>query len=496
MVSLIQRQTVTKPIGVRKFACGGGWLFLSILLIFCAILTQAPVARAESASTIPVVVSWPQPETNGKSYLIEISNDARFGTTLLRTQITGTSLPWAAPAEGVYHWRVIPQDRIQEAGVESSNFASGSFIAVAQSSTPGQEMPITWSVVPGVNSYYIHMQESSPVSQHMAASVVAKYTVVRSASPMMVYIEPHGGTARAGVVSHFDPGLRIVKAEPVKVDATPRELVVGNVPLPEPVEAPKLEPLPPAPAPVEFSSGPREEILYPDGRGLELLLGVLAGTEKIYGNKGPTATLLSRNQVVGAMAQFRTIPTEGLHVGASGTYHLHRAEWKDQDGVRHVAQNLTRYAASATLGWDLLSRLKDRKHQLVLEARGSMTKMYHLPVAYEDLDMEGMKGEDVMLVGGGGWYRWSMKRYGAGIFGSRVVQPVGRSSENDASIDEFGAFVAIDAPPSFTVNIGGMSRLTILTKCSSNVTSCKEQGFAATRLSEIMGWLSIGYVLY
>ena len=44
-----------------------------------------------------------------------------------------------------------------------------------------------------------------------------------------------------------------------------------------------------------------------------------------------------------------------------------------------------------------------------------------LPVATQDLAMDGTKSEVFPLVGGSGWYRWSMKQYGASLFGDWLV---------------------------------------------------------------------------
>lgn len=489
--------TLSKAEKIDKFMKGVAWGTLIILTFF--------YANCGFAATIPVTLTWlPSPGRTPK-YMIEISDDSRFGTSTAKTEVSGNHLLWQAPKEGVYHWRVTPMDRMKPAAdakemVETSSIASGSFLVLDAGPEAAEPVTIRWSDDPSVIAYHLKIQEDGRDTR-VLVSLVPTYNLLRSAKPLALQIIPRGKSSTNKIakdaVARFDPNLQIVP----KVEAPPaapppaRELLVGDQPIPQ--EQPHVyEALPAAPAAVVFEEPVRDEVLLPENRVMELLVAGFYGTEKTYSASGPLTTRLSEGNAVGGMISYRAIPVPGLHLQASGTMHARKASWKDQNNVEVTTQQTSTYFGEVGVGGDVFFRNPNRRHQLVLDVRGAMASSYDLPYETADLASLNLKSQDLQLWGGGLWYRWTARRWGLGGHAAALVQTVNRKRDNDASLNEWGLFASVDPVAYVTISLGAWSRHTIVRRCSSDTAVCAANGASAARTRLNAGYLGVGYVIY
>ena len=490
--------TLSKAEKIDKFMRGVSWSIAVILTIFCA--------NAGLAAAIPVTLTWFQPQGRANKYVIEISDDSRFGTSTAKTEVSGNTLLWQAPKEGVYHWRVTPADRIKPSAdakemVETSSVASGSFLVIDAGPETAEPVTIRWSDDPSVTAYHLKIQEDGHDAR-VLVSLVPTYNLVRNAKPQAVQIIPRSKSSTNKIakdaVARFDPNLQIVpKVEAPRVAPPPpaRELVVGDQPIPQ--EEPHVyEALPAAPAPVVFNEQARDEVLLPENRVMELLVAGYYGTEKTYSASGPITTRLSQGNAVGGMLSYRAVPISGLHLQASGMMHARTATWKDQNKQDVISQQTNTYFGEVGVGWDLFFRNPNRRHQLVLDVRGALASSYDLPYQTTDIGSLTLKNQDLQLWGGGLWYRWTARRWGLGGHVASLVQTINRKRDNDSSLNEWGLFASVDPIPYLTVSMGSLARNTIVRRCSSDAAVCEANGASAARTSLAAGYLGVGYVIY
>lgn len=490
--------TLSKAEKIDKFLQGVSRPASTFLIIFYANLA--------AAAAIPVTLTWFQPQGRFNKYVVEISDDAKFGTTNAKTDVVGNTFLWQAPKEGVYHWRVAPAERLNTADtknqtVETSSVASGSFFVLDAGAESGEPVAVRWSDDPSVTAYHLRIQEDGRDAR-VAISLVPTYNFVRGAKAIAVQIIPRGKSSSSKIakdaVARFDPNLEIVvKAPEPKVVPPPpaRELVVGNEPIPQ--DQPHLyEALPAAPAPVVFNEQPREEMLLPENHVLELLVAGYYGTEKTYSARGPLTTRQERGNAAGGMLSYRAVPISGLHLQANGALHGRNVTWRDQDRLNTVSQQTSSYFGEVGVGWDLFFRNPNRRHQLVLDIRGAMTSIYDMAYETNDFASENLKRLDLQLWGGGLWYRWTAKRWGLGGHLASMVQTVNRSHDNDSGLNEWSVFASFDPRAYVTISMGAMSRLTVARRCSSDAAICSVMGASAARNNIVASYLGVGYVVY
>lgn len=476
-------------------------------------------ANAGWATPIPVTVSWLKSDSKTSGYRVEVSDDARFGRVLLTTDVNSNQLQWQAPHEGVYHWRVTPLDRIESApsprqNVESSQFASGSFVAVAAKveraqspSSPADLMPpsddtihLKWSEALGVTAYYIYIQRAAG-PETKVVSLKNEYRIPREATSLAIRIAPHSSKNNShkapGAIHRFDPGLVLVKAVPTSVAASPALLVADDVRGDEP----RVEPLPPPPppAPVSLQAVAFTENEFPEHRVSEIVLGIYGGRDKTYATQGSALVRSSAGTVSGGRLSARVIPMVGLHLMAQVDGHGRQAQWKDANDLAAGSQPLSSFLGQAGIGFDTFLKNPNRRHQLVLELRGAMGRVPYIPTGDEPFATDAtlsLKTVHTQVAGGGVWYRWTANRWGVSLHAVRMVQAVGRSDTQDATIDESGGYVSMDPMRFVTIQLGAWSRFSTIIECAKTAEVCDARGPSKTRSSQIFSYLGLGYVLY
>lgn len=461
-------------------------LLLAVVLILCANGAQA---------AIPVQIQWLMGPQRSMTYIVEVSADPTFAKILSQAEAKTNTYIWLAEQEGVYHWRVTPQSRLikksaEMPAMETSSFASGSFVVLEAGANEIEPVRLKWTADPAVTAYHLRIQEDAREAR-VLVSLTPGFTLQRSAKPMAVQVYPHAASttkAAPRAMSRMDPGLVLIKPTPVVAPPVIAE--------PEQKEAVPLQPLPAAPATVQFYDRPKEYLLLPENRVMELTAAVYSGPEKIFATKGAVASRYSRENVTGGLLTYRGVPTPGLHILAEGTAHSHKATWSDQSDANISSQNVSPYLAQVGVGWDLFFRNPNRRHQLVAELRGAMGQMVYLPVEEEDFSSTHLKTTDTQMWGVGGWYRWSARRWGAGLHVTHLVQTVDRSDSSDASLEQWGGFFSMDPIPYLTVQAGSFSRLSTVKRCSKYETICQRDGASQARASLVAGYLGLGYVLY
>lgn len=488
--------TLTKGEPIDKFLS-------KVSYVICVVLINS-YANIAQAAAIPVTLTWFQPQARAGQYLIEISDDARFGTSVAKTEVSTNRLNWQAPKEGVYHWRVTPIARLDPAAakdqmVETSSVASGSFVAIDSGPENSEPVALRWSDDPSITAYHLKIQEDGRDAR-VTVSLLPNSKVIRGPKPLVIQVVPHSGSnthkIARGAVARFDPNLTIVPKIPEAPLVLPsRELIVGDQPNPK-EETKPYEALPPPPSEVVLKSAPREEVLLPENRVMELLVSAYFGTEKNYSASGPTATRYAKGNVSGGMLSYRAIPFPGLHLQARGHAHGRQSNWRDENGANVIDQQTSSYFGEVGIGWDVMFRNPNRRHQLVFDIRGAMTSIYDMPVETVDLASPNLKRQDLQLWGGGMWYRWTARQWGAGGHVASMVQTTNRSDHNDSGLNEWNLFLAVDPKPFMTISLGAMNRLTVARRCSTDATSCATNGVAAARSSLIAGYVGLGYVIY
>ncbi len=479
--------------------------FLSNILYFIGVILINICANIAQAAAIPVTLTWFQSEGRPKKYLIEISDDARFGTTTAKTEVEANRLNWQAPKEGVYHWRVTPVTSPNPADskgqmVEISSVASGSFVAIDAATVSSDPVELRWSDDRAVTAYHLKIQEEGKDSG-VIVSLLPNYKLARRSKAIAIQIVPHTGSNNNKVardaVTRFDPNLTIVpkNLDQSSVAVPTRELIVADQPIPE-NEAKSFEALPPPPSEIVLKNSSFEEVILPENRVMELLVGIYSGTDKAFSARGATETRYSKGNISGGMVSFRVIPVPGLHLQASGNANGRQANWRNENNMEIVSQPTSSYFGEVGVGWDVFFRNPNRRHQLVLDIRGAMTSIYDMPVESMDLASLNLKRQDLQLWGGGAWYRWTARKWGAGGHVATMVQTTNRSNNNDSGLDEWSLFVSVDPKPFMTFSAGAMSRLTVVRRCSTDATLCSANGVAAARSSMIAGYLGLGYVVY
>ncbi|MCX6127099.1 MAG: hypothetical protein NTV34_20440, partial [Proteobacteria bacterium] len=235
-----------------------------------------------------------------------------------------------------------------------------------------------------------------------------------------------------------------------------------------------------------------------DHRVNEVLVGIYGGRENLRTSKGPTLVRSSKGNLSAGFLSLRTIPLVGFQLLAQADGHGREANWKDADGRSAGSQPISTGLGTVGVGFDTFFKNPNRRHQLVLEVRGALGRFPSLPVdaSPEITDQSlGLKMNEVQLAGGGLWYRWTLGPWGLGAFGSMMVQSASRKDTNDATLDEWGGFLAFDPLKYVTVQVGGRSRIFSMARCSKDQLRCVTEGTAKTSMSQSMGFLGLGYVM-
>jgi hypothetical protein len=477
-------------------------LFFCFLHLILHLMLMANSGYAEEASGIPCAISWAEGPKKGDRYVVEISDDPRFGTSLLKETVAATKLIWNAPKEQVYHWRVIPEGRLKAAGAaEVSSLASGSFIAIRPYEAGAQPVKLEWTADLDAASYFVVATDSNGTSRRLV-SFKPNYLLVRSATPLMVTVltrSKSGSSRRVPEAVHrFDPGLHIVGAPEVKTEA-PREMIVGNEPIPAP-EPPPLLPIPEAPKPVAIDLETKTEYddpAVPDERLSELMLLAHYGRFSISSSKR-SASRTAKAQAPGAGFSMRTVPSTFFHLFAEGFGSGFKVHWEDQNGLEsRDEQPLSIVDGEAGLGIDLLFRNPNRRHILALELRGAMIQTPSL--AFEppfEANFTELVQISSVLVGPGLWYRWTAQGYGIGLHGTLLNQATGRSEFQNARMTAWGGYFSVDPTKNLALKAGGLQRRVTTAKCASNDLVCQADGVVDSEIASISGYIGLGYVFY
>ncbi|MCX6117803.1 MAG: hypothetical protein NT027_09690 [Proteobacteria bacterium] len=499
-------RTVSKDFIFDNYDHWGFKLYFTVLLIFKANLSiSAP---------IPVEISWREAPGKDQTYLIEISDDSKFGTSVFKSEVRGHKLKWESPKEAVYHWRVNPMSRISKDGAEVSSFASGSFAAIEpvsapsavgenSSDSPAKTVELKWSEVDGATAYYLNIQANG-IFKSRLVSLKPSSSIMRTSDPQAIQVQIRAVNSNSRIakdaISHFDPGFVIVKEQPVTQSQQPREMIVGDQPIPAP-EPPKIElvPLPSAPGPIQFDPSGKtvhyiEDDSIPELRLSEVVLGIYGGTENTFASQKQISRH-SKQSVSGGFLTLRTVPLQPLHLFAEATGHGRQAKWKSELGVESSGQPISSYIGQVGLGVDLFFRNPNRRHTLVLEVRGAMLQTPMIPFE-SPFQGENLDQIQSQLIGGGAWYRWTVRRWGIGLNAAKLVQSTERSKTNDTVIDQWGGYLAVDPTKYMTLLIGGQSRVLYIARCHKVESDCQNNGTSVTRSSLVNGYLGLGYVFY
>lgn len=467
--------------------------------------TTASQAESQPAAGIACRLSWLGGGKPYDQYVVEISDDSRFGTSLLKTTVKELFLTWTAPKEGVFHWRLTPESRLQAAhGAEVSSLASGSFVAVHGQAPGLQPLTLQWTPDPDALAYFVVVTDAQGVSRR-SVSFKPSFLLVRpaSASFVEVLVRARGSNKNRvpDAVHHFDPGLTIGgqrTQEPLQ-----REMIVGNEPIPAP-EPPAMLPLPEPPRPVDLNAATIrtiEDPTIPEERISEVMLTLEVGRDRFYASQ-KSISRSAATATTGAGFLMRTVPVTWLHLFAEAHGHGAQVTWvKDDDTSYQSAQPVSVYVAEAGLGVDLFFRNPNRRHSLVLECRGGMGQIPVIPfestlqnpAKFSNGDL---KQEVFQVVGPGVSYRWTVRGYGIGLHASELIQATKRTEDNHARLRQWGGYVSWDPTKYVALRIGGTNRMVDLARCAETDSLCQTDGTSVAGLTWNSGYVGLGYVFY
>src|SRR5690606_10851349 len=114
------------------------------------------ISSASLADTIPVKVTRPTKINVAQGFDLEVARDVQFTDIAFTQPVTDQHFQWDAPAQGVYHWRLV---RKGSDGEERNTFISGSFVAVQPAANDGDPARISWAPVDGADRYKLYVFE-------------------------------------------------------------------------------------------------------------------------------------------------------------------------------------------------------------------------------------------------------------------------------------------------------------------------------------------------
>lgn len=397
---------------IGRLGSGAGRVYLTPLIL--AVLAGYPL----QLNALPVTIGWQVPLSPAHAYQLEVSSDPGFGVTVHSAPVTGKSLAWDAPKEGVYHWRLM---RVGKTGgpQEASTFVSGSFIAVDPSLGQQRSRPakISWDPVEGADRYKLYVVDKSGKARTMLA--LANFFILpASDSPVMVEVVPYSGGRKTFRNYHFNPSLKWdggVVEEPAPVTepvaavpvaneseapqvARPEELPPVAEAVPQPAtEPPPADPVATSPAEPDPDEAPAQAAepvspavsatpAAPDEmrrRKYQLSLFGFHGQEKLRLQK-LEVFFSSLQRVTGGGASLWINPASGLVVSASGWYHEHAGTVEQPSlfaGSLDVKQS--RYLVEFQAGWNLLHWAAPTRHMLTVSLMAAAAQLPFLPLEFD-----------------------------------------------------------------------------------------------------------------
>lgn len=515
---------------VRKTLLQSSGRKLTKALLILAGLFMKPL----HASALPVSIAWQVPLNQTHSYQLEVSGDPGFGTTLFNAAVTGKSLSWDAPAEGVYHWRLM---RVGKTGgdQEASTFVSGSFIAVDPALASQRQRPakISWAAVPGADRYKLYVVDRTGKARTMIAFATF-FILPTTDSLVMVEVVPYSGGLKTLRNYHFNPSLKwdggvdapavaAAPATPAVAVAPPPALETTAPPAAVAVEEPKAPVSAPEPAPVattasedavESSDLAEKDGVQPESenaavpsaapasvevppvaateaetieatevrrRKYQLSLFAFHGQEKLRMQK-LEVYFSSLERVTGGGGSLWINPVSGLVVSAAGWYHEHIGSVEQPSFfAEKLKVKQSRYLLEFMVGWNLLHWTKFDNQLLTVSFSAASAQLPFLPLEYDASsgNVPEISKKQLSMPGVAAGYSWQSDKLGISL-------DAGFMKENTDDVEMGWQRAAFDYYylERLAVTVGFYNRFIQSVRCHSSSVTCLKEGKVSTSAEE------------
>ncbi|MBM4251941.1 MAG: hypothetical protein FJ146_08210 [Deltaproteobacteria bacterium] len=326
-----------------------GWLILSL---------AAPFGLAAS---LPVSIAWDVPLENGETYDLEIADSPGFAMIQLRTIVRSSGFSWAAPREGVYHWRLMRrgvQSSVSDR-VEVSALASGSFAVIDPGLERVKPAKISWDPVRGSDRYKVYLQENALTPRIMTLDS-ASMVIPTSKNVIVLEVVPFFKEVRTTRNYQLTPSLTLDSGLP--------PLPTPPSPLPAPVvSAP--------PTRLLTTYEPQETAL--SRRLLTTVSGIVVREDLKFQKLAMTVD--SSVQQFGGGASFWVNPNRGLILSGALRYHEHQnsrdVRISANLGTESQRIDQSRFVGDLSIGYNLLDFLGIERVILAFSGTGAVTQL-------------------------------------------------------------------------------------------------------------------------
>lgn len=332
-----------------------GRFFLILAAVFGSYLNGI------QALALPVTIAWDLPLIHAETYLLELSGSPGFGETILKLEVKGTGYSGEVPAEGVYHWRLSRPGltSTNQQGIETSIFASGSFVALDPEVKRLSPPRVTWDKVDQAERYKVYLLGPN-ANQSVVTVTTNSFLVAKLDEPTMLEVVPFTEGRRTTRGYRMDQSLTLISGAMVPAAGTP--------PL-----APVAAPLAPIVTTV-IKEDPRQRrhLVYVFGDGLSETMEV----QKLE------LDLKSTTQQAGGGAGFWLNPAAGLILSGQADYHEHQDKKVTQPTLfpdTKLTINQSRYDADFSVGYNLLDLFGVRRVVFALAGSAAMTQLPMVP---------------------------------------------------------------------------------------------------------------------
>ena len=288
------------------------------------------------ALALPVTIAWDLPLIHAETYLLELSGTPGFGETILKIEVKGTGYTGQVPGEGVYHWRLSRPGitSTNQEGVETSIFASGSFVVLDPDVKRLSPPRVTWDKVAQAERYKVYLL--GPNANQRVVTVAANSFIVPTVDEAtMLEVIPFTEGHRTTRGYRMDPSLTLLS---------------GAI-------APPAAASPQAPAAVAVAPIITTEVREPPRRRRSLVYLFGDSSRERMELQKLELDLNSTTKPVGGGGGFWLNPTHGLILSGQVDYHEH-ADKQVQQAELFPDSKLTlsqaRYNADLNIGYNLL----------------------------------------------------------------------------------------------------------------------------------------------
>jgi len=329
---------IPKSVGVDKAAKSprrwpNGRFFLVLTAVFSSYFSGF------DALALPVTIAWDLPLIHAETYLLELSGTPGFAETIIKIEVKGTGYTGEVPAEGVYHWRLSRPGitSTNQEGVETSIFASGSFVVLDPDVKRLSPPRVTWDKVDQAERYKVYLLGPN-ANQRVVTVAASSFTVPTVDEATMLEVIPFTEGRRTTRGYRMDPSLTLLSGAIAPPAGTP--------------------PLAPAAAAVvaaapivttEVRAAPRRR------RSLVYVFGD-SSRERMQLQK-LELDLVSSTKPAGGGGGFWLNPTHGMILSGQADYHEHADKQVRQTDLfpdRKLTLNQSRYNADLNVGYNLL----------------------------------------------------------------------------------------------------------------------------------------------